>query len=256
MKKNIYLTILTFVTVLCIIGGTCYHVIGWGVSLAKGITGILSHNGTESVGNLKNDTITLDSFSNITADVNVMNLTVATGESYSISYASNEKLIPEYEVKDNTLTLKQKNLKFNSITGNKKCTVTVTVPDSLQNLQIDANVGDVNLDGISAESLVLNADVGDIDVTDCSFDQVKAEAAVGDVDFEDSSFQNMEISNDVGDVSVSAENLSNYQMNLSTDIGEVSVNDKNYRKSYKCDGYSGSKLIIENNTGDIEVDYR
>lgn len=37
MKKNIYLTILTIVTVLCIIGGTCYHVIGWGVSLQSAL---------------------------------------------------------------------------------------------------------------------------------------------------------------------------------------------------------------------------
>ena len=32
MKKNVYLIILTLVTVICIIGGTCYHLVGWGVS--------------------------------------------------------------------------------------------------------------------------------------------------------------------------------------------------------------------------------
>lgn len=31
MKKNVYLIILTLVTVICIIGGTCYHLVGWGV---------------------------------------------------------------------------------------------------------------------------------------------------------------------------------------------------------------------------------
>lgn len=256
MKKNIYLTILTIVTVLCIIGGTCYHLVGWGVSLAKGITRNFSLNATENVGSLTKDTVTLDAFSNITADINVMDLTVTIGKNYSISYSANEKLIPEYEVKDNTLTLKQKNLKFNNLAGNKKCTVTITIPDSLQTLQIDANVGDVDVDGISAENLILNANVGDVDVTNCIFDQVKTDAAVGDVDFENTSFQNMEISNDVGDVSVSAKDLSDYQMELSTDVGEVSVNDNNYRKSYKHSGDSDYRLVIDNNTGDIEVDYR
>lgn len=256
MKKNIYLTILTIVTVLCIIGGTCYHVIGWGVSLAKGITRNFSQNTTENVGKLTKDTVNLDGFSNITADVNVMDLTVTIGKNYSISYSANEKLIPEYEVKDNTLTLKQKDLKFNNLAGNKKCIVTITIPDSLQTVQIDANVGDVDLDGISAESLVLEANVGDVDITACSFKQMKTDAAVGDVNVEDINFENMEISNDVGDVSVSAGDLSNYQMEFSTDVGEVSVNDNNYRKSYNQSGDSDCRLVIDNNTGDIEVDYR
>ena len=98
--------------------------------------------------------------------------------------------------------------------------------------------------------------LADVCCNACSFEKVVSDANVGDVDFENTSFQNMEISNDVGDVSVSTKDLSDYQMDLSTDIGEVSVNDKNYRKSYKYSGDSDCKLFIENNTGDIEVDYR
>lgn len=258
MKKNIYLTILTIVTVLCIIGGTCYHVIGWGVSLAKGITRNFSQNTTENVGKLTKDTVNLDAFSNITADVKVMDLTMTKGSDFSISYSASENLVPEYDVDDGTLVLTQKGLKSSSLMGmdSKKCSVTITVPEDLQTVDINANVGDINVNQITAENLFLNANVGDIDVNACSFEKVVSDANVGDVDFENISFQNMEISNDVGDVSVSAKALSDYQMELTTDVGEVSVNDNNYRKSYNQSGDSNCKLVIDNNTGDIEVEYR
>lgn len=258
MKKNIYLTVLTIVTVICVIVGSCYHLIGWGVSLAEWFNRSVFHKQTENAGNLMTDTVNLDAFSNITADINVMDFTLTEGSDFSISYSASKKLVPEYEVKNNTLTLKQKDIKGNQFpgTGNKKCTVIITVPDSLQTVQIDANVGDVDLDGISAKSLILDANVGDVDVTDCSFEQVKADASVGDVDFENSSFQSMDISADVGDVSVSADGLSDYRMELSTDIGEVGVNGRSYRKNYAHSGDSDCKLIIDNSTGDIEVSYR
>ena len=259
MKKNIYLTILTIVTVLCIIGGTCYHVIGWGVSLAKRLVPFFKLQQTEnSTKQLTADNTKLDDFSKISVDVKVMDLTLTKGSDFSISYSSSEKLVPEYDIEDDTLVLTQKRLKSDSLMGldSKKCAVTITVREDLQTIDISANVGDINVKQITAENLYLDANVGDIDVNACSFEKVVSDANVGDVDFENTSFQNMEISNDVGDVSVSTKDLSDYQMDLSTDIGEVSVNDKNHRKSYKYSGDSDCKLVIENNTGDIEVDYR
>ncbi|MDD6491594.1 MAG: DUF4097 family beta strand repeat-containing protein, partial [Firmicutes bacterium] len=183
MKKNIYLTILTIVTVLCIIGGTCYHVIGWGVSLAKGITRNFSQNTTENVGKLTKDTVNLDAFSNISADVKVMDLTLTKGSDFSISYSASEKLVPEYGVDDGTLVLSQKRLKSNSLMGldSKKCSVTITVPEYLQTVDINANVDDINVNQITAENLFLDANVGDIDVNACSFEKVVSNANVGDV---------------------------------------------------------------------------
>ena len=259
MKKNIYLTILTIVTVLCIIGGTCYHVIGWGVSLAEHFVPFFKSQQEEtSTKQSSADNTKLDAFSNISVDVKVMDLTLTKGSDFSISYSASEKLVPEYDVDDGTLVLTQKGLKADSLMGmnSKKCSVTITVPEDLQTVDINANVGDINVNQITAENLFLNANVGDIDVNACSFEKVVSDANVGDVDFENTSFQNMEISNDVGDVSVSAKALSDYQMDLTTDVGEVSVNDNNYRKSYNQSGDSNCKLVIDNNTGDIEVEYR
>ena len=37
MKKNIYLSIITLVTIICIIAGTCYHLLGFGVKIFPNI---------------------------------------------------------------------------------------------------------------------------------------------------------------------------------------------------------------------------
>ncbi|MGN0414791.1 MAG: DUF4097 family beta strand repeat-containing protein [Agathobacter sp.] len=259
MKKNIYLTVLTIVTVICVIAGSCYHIIGWGVSLADHFVPFFKLKQTEiSTKQLTADNTKLNAFSDISVDVKVMDLTLTQGSDFTISYSASEKLVPEYDVDDGTLILTQKGLKSDHLMGmdSKKCSVTITVPEDLQTIDINANVGDIDLNQITAESLSLDANVGDIDVSDCSFEKVVSDANVGDIDFENSGFQNMEISNDVGDVSVSGIDLSDYQLELSTDVGEVSVNDKNYRKSYEQSGNSGCKLTIDNSTGNIEVDYR
>ena len=118
MKKNIYLTILTIVTVLCIIGGTCYHVIGWGVSLAEHFVPFFKSQQEEtSTKQSSADNTKLDAFSNISVDVKVMDLTLTKGSDFSISYSASEKLVPEYDVDDGTLVLTQKGLKSDSLLG-------------------------------------------------------------------------------------------------------------------------------------------
>ena len=155
MKKNIYLTVITIITIICIIAGTCYHVIGWGVhffSEQPFISHILGDNDTESE-SLNQTTETLDSFDNMNLDISVSDLTVTTGDSYSISYDTNRaSLIPKYEVSHGTLTVTQKS-KHNNFWGSTHCAITITVPESavLSNLTADGSVGDVLFQNIQAQ---------------------------------------------------------------------------------------------------------
>ena len=84
MKKNVYLIILTLVTVICIIGGTCYHLVGWGVSFLSHLpfaSFYSDSDDTESSGTtLSTGTVLLPSFNTVKIDSKVMNLSIEKGE--------------------------------------------------------------------------------------------------------------------------------------------------------------------------------
>lgn len=98
MKRNVYLILITVITILCIIAGTGYHLVRFGLSVAEGLPFFSefieaisdwddddddsddnddSDNGisTSVDASQKN----LDAFSSINADLNVVDLTIQRG---------------------------------------------------------------------------------------------------------------------------------------------------------------------------------
>lgn len=260
MKKNIYLTVITIITIICIIAGTCYHVIGWGVhffSEQPFISHILGDNDTESE-SLNQTTETLDSFDNMKLDISVSDLTITTGDSYSISYDTNRAvLIPKYEVSHGTLTVTQKS-KHNNFWGSTHCAITITVPESavLSNLTADGSVGDVLFQNIQAQKSTLDFSVGDLDLENCALGDCSIDTSTGDIDVKDCTFGNMEIDTSVGDVNVSvSQDLASYDMTLDTGVGEVTVNGGSHKDHYESRGDSSNTFTVDNSTGDISVNY-
>ena len=279
MKKNVYLTVLTVVTVLCIIAGSCYHIIGWGTSLSDGWgIPIFSLNGEkEDAGSMiSRQDQPLDNFTSIDADVHVMSLTLKPGKAASISYKCNARLEPKYEVENDTLYITQNSV--NNIFGNKKCSVTLTLPadvyydaltlladvgdlniDSIKgkSLHLDADVGDINLDSCEFESLELIADVGDINIEQADVNTLDISADVGDVDIKDSNFMQLTVENSVGNIDVESNtDLSDYNIDMETSIGDVKVNGADHKRSFSQDGTDRGKSVnLTNDTGDIDLKY-
>lgn len=260
MKKNIYLTAITIITIICIIAGTCYHVIGWGVQFLSEhpfISHMAGDDDTEAA-SMNQTTETLDSFDNMELDISVSDLTVTTGDSYSISYDTNRaSLIPKYKVNQGTLTVTQKST-HNGFWGNTRCTVRITVPEStvLNNLTADGSVGDVLFKDIQAQKSTLDFSVGDIDLENSALGDCSIDTSTGDIDVRDCTFDNMEIDTSVGDVSVSvSQDLASYDMTLDTGVGEVTVNGGSHKDHYESKGDSSNTFTIDNSTGDISVNY-
>lgn len=253
MKKNVYLIILTVVTVLCVIIGSCYHIVGWGVSFLSHLP-FVSSSERESAGQvIDKNGVDLDAFDTIEVDTDVAELNLISGDTYSISISASKKLVPEYEVSDGTLTIKHTTHVHNLI-GTKKCKITVTVPEALDTIDISSAVGDVTLTDIEANEVTLSADVGDLNINSCNFQSVAIDANVGDTDLQNIVFTDMEITSDVGEVDISTGDLNGYEIDLETDIGEVDVNNRNYRKNYYADGSGTGRLSVSNSTGDIDLD--
>lgn len=80
MKKNIYLIIITIITVVCIIAGSLYHIGGF----ALGLFDNLIPRSDKSLGNVCTEELSVDEFSNLVFDTTISNINVKTGDSYMV----------------------------------------------------------------------------------------------------------------------------------------------------------------------------
>lgn len=281
MKKNVYLIIITLVTVICIIGGTCYHLVGWGVSFLSHLpfaSFYSDSDDTESSGTtLSTGTVLLPSFNTVKIDSKVMNLSIEKGDDYSIQCDTTEKLNPKYEIKDNTLIVSQKQkIKVHNFMKNPKCSVHITIPEdttlelinidgatgdiSLSNLdvttlKIDNSVGDVKMDNCKIASIGIDTSTGDVKLNDCEANEIDVDTSVGDTVIKDNIFEKLYVDGSVGDVKVSSsKDLSDYAYDLDTSIGDVSINGVSHKKEYQQKG-TGGKITVDNSTGDISITY-
>ena len=281
MKKNVYLIILTLVTVICIIGGTCYHLVGWGVSFLSHLPFVSFYSDsddTESSGTtLSTGTVLLPSFNTVKIDSKVMNLSIEKGDDYSIQCDADKKLNPKYKIKDNTLIVSQKQkIKVHNFMKNPKCSVHITIPEdtTLELINVDGSVGDINLSNLDITTLKIDSSVGDIEIDDCKTDSIDIDAStavvelngceaneinvdtsVGDTVIKDNIFETLYVDGSVGDVKVnSSKDLSGYAYDLDTSIGDVSINGVSHKKEYQQKGSDG-KITVDNSTGDISITY-
>lgn len=247
--KAMYLSVISFVTVICIVIGCCYHMFGWG----GGIFSFFSWHDSGKTESLDNGE--LGNFSGISVKSDIMNVTVEPGDGYSISYKSSKEVLPEYEIEDGVLTLSQKKHRWKWST-NYTCNVTITVPHtaSLEAITLDSDCGNMQLNNIRCNSLHVKTDVGNIKVRDSFAGDVVVTADVGTTKFDDCTFGNMNITSDVGDVKVNgAGDLTGYGMDLYTDLGSVKVNGEKQRSSFNREGDGTGQIKISSDCGNIHI---
>ncbi len=121
--KKIYIFVLSAVTVFCVILGTLVHVGGWldlGFFPFGGDSGSSKEYSEEQPG-----------FRSLDIDAAVMSVTIQKGDRYHISYKASENLIPKMELKGETLVVTQPSTRkfWKNILGNKKCEMTITIPE-------------------------------------------------------------------------------------------------------------------------------
>lgn len=259
MKKTLYLTVLTIVTVICIIAGSCYHIIGWGTNFIHSIPFISfnSDNYNDSEHGSSQKTEEVGEFQKLDIQTNVMDVTIGTGTTYSISYNCTNSLIPIYEVKDGTLTITQKGSHTWSW-GNNHCDMKITVPADakLDQCKITSKVGDIDVSNLHAGTFTTNASVGDVDITDSELTNGDVSSSTGDINMKGITFDTMTITSSVGDVNFqSNSNLADYEMDLGTSVGDVEVNNRDQGKNYSNNGSSNNELTINASTGDVNVEY-
>ena len=265
-KKKLYLVLLFLVTICCIFFGTLFHVIGALGNLASNIIhGDTDHdwNIFENYDYKNSDKEQLDSFSNINADMSVCDITIKTGETYAVSYKASEKMVPNFQVKDDTLQISQPEGSDVFHIGNQGCSLILTVPEdaNLKDLKLTCDVGDISLNQLNISALTLDADVGDIDLNDSNIDTSIITSNIGDVDISQCSYQLMKVTSDTGDLDVEdTVQASQDSIDVSVDIGEINIDSSDSKnvdgisKSYRSTGDSGRSFTASTDTGDISIE--
>ena len=279
MNKKIYLIIISLITVFCILFGSAYHLSGYLFNDLFGFDFLRNDSDSENNRNKNGESrITydenVDAFDSIRIDASVLAVTIEAGSTYHVTYDCESRLAPELKVDDGTLIIKQPDNRLPN-TQSTHCELTIAVPAdiTLNVLEAQTDVGDIDISVVEAETASLQADVGSINIRDCSFAFTNAEADVGAITFEnctmddgemsadvgeirltDCTFSNLELSGDLGDIIVSTDSdLTDFQIDLSVDLGEIRINNESYKKSYNQRGSSGKRLEIENEIGSIHL---
>lgn len=233
MKKNIYLIIITIITVICIIAGSLYHIGGFALDL---FDNLIPHS-DKSLGNVCTKELSVDEFSNLIFDTTISNIYVKTGDSYTVSYKCNKRLVPKIKSSGDTLTISQS--KGSNYRRNTTSEITVTIPE-----------------GAALNKLSLDTGVGDLYVTGCSFATCDVDGGTGDLSFENCAFDEMDIDGGTGNITVtSSQSLDGYMMDLDSGTGDITINGNDYDDEYEVNEHAKKHLVIDSGLGDIVVRY-
>lgn len=249
--------------------------------------------------------IKLDDFDELQADLTIgdLNILPSGDDSCYLSWripAKNGKTAVEYQVKDGVLNLRETkavsgythiNIDFMGevLSGGDESGsgVTLYLPEKkvLKNIDVTMDFGDVQMNGVQAESGSIESDDGDIVLSGCKMQDVKIEADYGDVELKSGTWENGSITLDDGDVSIRSTKLSGdisisnsygdidlelakkdlEQMGITakTDFGDIDVPDEmedlvqgetgEYSFSYTPDQPAG-RLKLVNDDGDITIE--
>ena len=257
MKRTTYVIILAAVTIFCIIFGAYINLrhSGKGIKKAgKAVSKALSkdylkidddddwfdseeYDDDDNDDTMKFNSELLEPFDVISVEGSVLSLVISRGSTYSIDARYNDsRLQPQYSLKNGRLYITQKK-KIRRLVGNNKCKVTITVPYliTLDRLNVDIDVGAVELSGFDVDTASISTDVGAIDISK--------------VDFKD-----FVIKSDVGAVSIELlDDVQKYEINASSDIGAIVVNDVSKKRRYNQNGSNGKRIKINTDVGGIEI---
>lgn len=251
MKKNIYLTIITLITVICIIAGSLYHILGYGLSFLGNFTGTRFGN----PGPVESNRISVDPFDTLSIDTGTMDVTIKTGDDYSVEYTCNEQLVPKIESDNNTLTISQEQHKWSNV---KSYELIVIVPEdaTLSEVTVDTGVGDINISGLTIEDATFDTGVGDLKLKDCELNTCSVDSGTGDNTITDCSFNEMDIDSGIGDNKISStKSLDGYSFDLDSGLGTIMINDDKLGSEYTVNKKSSRHISVDSGTGNITIKY-
>ena len=249
-SKTIYLAIISIVTRICVIGGTIYFMNN-SQSFAAGED--IAGSGTKDI----KESTTLDPFTKIDIDADVLEIEVELGDDYAMDYEGTSNQTMTYKVENGKFILTAKKNKDFSAIQVTNATLKLTVPEGvvIENADIQTDVGKITLRNLEFDYCKAESDVGELKADGVKFREAILDTDTGDVLVDNSSFEKLEVSTDVGDIDVnSSTELTNYTFDLKNDVGDLEINGEEHGHKYNVKGDAG-RIKLHGDVGDISVNY-
>lgn len=220
--KTIFIICITVVTIVCIIAGTLVHLVGKLSFDGFGRKGI-------DWGNYITEENTLDAFSSINVDADLLSVTVAYGDEFFMKYKGPEKLKPIVELQsDGTLSISQKQIMNVSLDNNKNlnCSCELTIPENtvLQMVSLNMDLGNIEMDDIQMKDMVVDTDLGNVVLTKIEIeDSITIDADLGNIELHQASFNQGEFDADLGNINIDRCEFDSAV--VEADMGNIAVGD-------------------------------
>ncbi len=255
MKKT-YLTVLTIITILCIIFGSLYHIGGFFGKISSFPFPVPQL----SVGRDK-DVSFEEKYNGISAidmDVDFMNVKIDShnGSEVVATYEGSDRLKPIIEVKNGVLSISQKQkVKLSLTTDKTSFTLLLPSDNPLKEVSVDVDMGNVDMNNFITEKMSIDTDMGNIEGGNITADSTDISADMGNVSLTGMEFSSLEIDTDMGNVDItSRKNLDNYAFACDADGGNININGTKVSKDYMTTGSEGT-VMIDTDMGNISIDY-
>lgn len=213
---TLYLIIITIITAVCIIVGVfgrTFHVKG------KNRFGtVFTKAGAEVTEEMKTE-----AFDTVNIELDLGEIVFEEGDDYFVSYAFPEKIKPIIKVSGGALTITQQEGNILNLEDFSDCKLVVTVPagTELYSIDISTDMGNIDVNKISAQSATVSSDMGELDFQECDFVTLSADSDMGDIKVEDSSITSADMESSMGEVKLTAVTCDN--LTVEVDMGDIKL---------------------------------
>lgn len=255
MKRwtRIYRIFLTVITVAAILYGSMIHLGGFrrGVSASW----IPSGKAGDAV------TTSLEPFTELEITSQNCNVVLQSGEEYKLVAETSKWDAFTWDQKDGVLQISEKYqrrfwdvLPFLRIQGS---TITVTVPDeaSLERAELDLDLGNVTLTGLTVKEMDADADLGNITASQCGFQTAALSCEMGNVKTDGCEFTSLDAGSEMGNVEIALPSpVEEYTMKLSTELGNIRIDGEKVSKTCTKSGSTQKTLTAKTEMGNVRID--
>ena len=204
---------------------------------------------------------------NINIDVGSTNMIIKKGDSLSVNADNVSK---EFKIKEdgNTLLIKEKKI---TIFGNKKSSHTIiTIPDILDDLNINIGAGKLEISDITTDKFSLDQGAGKVDITNLLSNKTKINGGAGELNIKNSKLQDLsldlgagkfyfngmllgknKIDQGVGEVTLDLQN-DDYKFEASKGLGSITINGISYKNDIEL-GEGQNIIDIDGGVGSINI---
>lgn len=245
MRKRTYLLLISAFTALCIAVGCFLHIFRrmgsrvWGAYIKKGDS--------------------LEEIREIEVDADLLSLEISGGgEGYAYQYEGYEKLLPELSLKDGVLRVSQETEEetrtyFSKPRRRQKLRISLPEDAGLSRVDIEADLGNVELRSLKSENFSADLDMGNLEITDSSLGEARISCDMGNVKGRGLLFQSLFADLDMGNLDLETrQRLDDFKIDASAQLGLLEIDGRARGGEFHQDGKKG-RIRLECSMGRIRL---